>query len=47
MKRCESQIGELYKLKYLMVVVVHDCIGKEVHTTQPVGFVAADLVSVG
>jgi len=41
-KKRESQIGELDKLK-LKAVVLYDRIGKEVHMTQPVGFVAANL----
>jgi len=44
-KKCESQIGELDKLK-LKVVVPYEGIGKEIHMTQSVGFVAADSVSV-
>ena len=44
-KKRESQIGELNKLK-LKVVVLHDDIGKEVHMTQPVGFIAAYSILV-
>ena len=40
-----SQIDELDKLK-LKVVVLCNGIGKEVHMTQPVEFVTADLISV-
>ena len=43
MKKREPQIGELDKLKF---DVLHDGIGKEIHITQPVGFVATDSVSV-
>ena len=42
MKKHESQIGELDKLK-LKVVVFHNKIGKEVYMTQPVGFVTANF----
>ena len=42
-KKCEPQIAELDKLK---VVALHNSIGKEVHMTQSVRFVAADSVSV-
>jgi len=44
-KKRESQIGELHKLK-LKVVILHDGIGKEVHMTQPVVFVASDLKTI-
>ena len=40
MKKCESQIGEVDKFK-LKAVILHDGIGKEVHMTQLVEFVAA------
>jgi len=46
MKKCGSQVGELDQLK-LKVVILHDGIGKEIYMTQPVGFVTADLNSVG
>ena len=45
MKKRESHIDELYKLK--LKVVLHDDTGKEVHMTQPVEFVATDLFSIG
>ena len=45
MKKCEPQVSELDKLK-LKAVVLHDSIGKEVHITQPVQFVATDLITV-
>jgi len=41
-KKYESQISELDQLK-LKVVILHDGIGKEIHMTQPVGYVAGDL----
>jgi len=44
-KKYESQIGELDKLK-IKAVVLHDDIGKEVHMTQLVGFIAADSISI-
>jgi len=44
-KKRESQIGELDKLK-LTVVVLYDGVGKEAHMTQLVGFVAEDSVLV-
>ena len=44
-KMHKPQVSELDKLK-LNVIVLHDGIDKEVHMTQPVGFVAADSVSV-
>ena len=44
-KKHESQVGKCNKLK-LMVVVLHDGIGKEVHMTQAVQFAAKDLVTV-
>ena len=44
-KNREPQVSELDKLK-LMAVVLHDGIGKEIHMTQPVQFVAANLVPV-
>jgi len=43
-KKHESQIGKSDKLK-LKAVVLHDGIGKEVHMTQPVGFVVANSIS--
>ena len=45
MKKLESQIGELDKLK-LKAVVLYDGIGKEVHMTQPVRLAAENLVTV-
>ena len=45
MKKHESQIGELDKLK-LKVIVLHNKIGKEVYMTQPVGFIAANSILV-
>ena len=45
-KKCESQISELSKLK-LKIVVLHDGIDKEVRMIQLVRFVAADLISIG
>ena len=45
MKKYESQIAELDKLK-LKVVVLHNDIDKEVHMTHLAQFVAADSVSV-
>ena len=39
MKKREYQIGQLDKLK-LKAVILRNGIGKEVHMTQPVGFVA-------
>jgi len=44
-KKHASQIGEIDKLK-LKAVVLYGGIGKEVHMTQPVGFVATNSVSV-
>ena len=44
-KKHESQVGEHDKLKF-KAVVLHDGIGKEVHMTQLIGFVAIDSVSV-
>jgi len=44
-KKHESQVDERDKLK-LKAVVLHDGIGKEIHMTQPVWFVAEDLVTV-
>jgi len=41
-KKRGCQIGELDQLK-LKTVVLHDGIGKEIHMTQLVGFVTADL----
>ena len=41
-KKRESQIGELDKLK-LKVIVLHDDIGKEIHMTQPVRFLLLEL----
>ena len=43
MKKRASQFGELHQLK-LNIVVRHDDIGKNIHMTQPAGFVAANLV---
>ena len=45
MKKCEFQVGELDQLK-LKIVILHDDRDDETHMTQPVGFVAADLISV-
>jgi len=45
MKKRVSRISELDKLK-LKVIVLQDGISKEVHMTQSVGFVAANLFSV-
>jgi len=44
-KKREPQVSELDKLK-LMDIVLYDNIGKEVHMTQPVGFIASDSVSI-
>ena len=44
-EKCEPQVSELDKLK-LKVIILHDGIGKEVHMTHPVMFVAADTVLV-
>jgi len=44
-KKREFQVGELDQLK-LKTVVLHDDRDKEIHMTQPAGFVAADLVSI-
>ena len=44
-KKHESQVGERNKLK-LKAVVLHDGIGKEVHMSQPVRFIAKDLNTV-
>ena len=41
----EAQVSDRDKLK-LKAVVLYDGIGKEVHMTQPVRFVAVDLVIV-
>jgi len=41
-KKRGSQISELDQLK-LKIVILHDGIGKEIHLTQPVEFVAAEL----
>jgi len=41
----ESQVGELDMLQ-LEAVVLHDSIGKEVHMTQPIGFIVIDLIYV-
>ena len=46
MNKRKYQIGEMDKLK-LKAVLLHDSSAKEVHMTQSVGFVVADLVSVG
>jgi len=43
LKKRESQISELN----LKAVILHDSIGKEIHMTQLVEFVAADSISVG
>ena len=45
-KKYESQIGKLDKRK-LKVIVLHECTSKEVHMTRSVGFIAANLISVG
>ena len=44
MQKRESQIGELDKVK-LMVIVLYDDIDNEVQITQLVQFIAADSVS--
>jgi len=44
-KKREYKIGELDKLK-LKAVVLHDGIGKEVHMSQPVRFIAIDSIPV-
>jgi len=44
-KKYESQVVQRDKLK-LKVIVLHNGIGKEVHMTQPVRFVAEDLITV-
>ena len=41
-KKRESQIIELDQIK-LKTVVLHDCIGKEIDMTRPIGFVAGNL----
>ena len=45
MKKPEFQVSELDQLK-LKIVILHDDCDDEIHMTQPVGFVAADLISV-
>jgi len=45
-KKCEFQIGELDKLK-LKAVVLYNGIGKKVHMTYLVGFVAVDSILIG
>ena len=40
-----SQVGEFDQLK-LKTVLLHDDLDKEIHMTQPIGFVPADLISV-
>jgi len=50
-KNHESEVGSLDQLK-LKTFFLHDDRNKEIHMTQPIGFVAAesvlvDLVSVG
>ena len=44
-KKYRSQVSELDQLK-LKIVILHDNRDKEIHMTQLVGFVAADLVLV-
>ena len=44
-KKHGSQFSKLNQLK-LKTVVLHDSIGKEIHITQSIGSVAANLVSV-
>ena len=44
MKKHESQADELGQLK-LKTVILQDDRYDETHTTEPVGFIAADLVS--
>jgi len=44
-KKHESQADELGQLK-LKIVILHDDRDDEIHMTQPVGFIAADLISV-
>ena len=46
MKKYESQVDELDQLK-LKTVVLYDNRDEEIHMTQPVGYIAADLISVG
>ena len=41
----ESQVGKLDKLK-LKTIVLHGYRDEEVHMTQSVGFVAAELISI-
>jgi len=43
-KKHESQADELSQLK-LKTIILQDDRDDETHTTQPVGFIAADLVS--
>ena len=45
MKKHESQVGELDQLK-LKIVVFHDDHDEEIHMSQPIGFIATDLISV-
>ena len=40
-----SQVGEFDQLK-LETVLLHDDLDKEIHMTQSIGFVPADLISV-
>jgi len=44
-KKCRSQVSELDQLK-LKIVILHDNRDEEIHMTQLVRFVAADLVLV-
>jgi len=44
-KKHESQVGKLDQLK-LKTIILHDDCDDEIHITQPVGFSAADLVSI-
>ena len=44
-KKHGSQVGELNQLK-LKTVILHNDRDGEIHMTQPVGFITADLVSV-
>ena len=45
-KKCGSQVGELDQLK-LKTIIFHDDHDDDIHMTQPVEFVAANLISAG
>ena len=45
MKKRESQVVMLDKLKLKTIVLHNDC-DEEIHMTQPIRFVAANLISV-